>query len=160
MAADITIRSNVLQKLGKYELRAEAGLLDALDVIAAEVQEHAREGHPKLAPKNYGEPADVLDRLRERTGLASREFKGMLRFLTRTGVTRNSIQKKKAVKEGSGLTRRLVSKVFSAQKHANDLEFGSVGRRAFPFMRPALIAKEARGKFLLQSALVRASGGL
>lgn len=165
MAADgirVSIRSNTATaKLTSYEAKAEANMLDALDVLVAEVQEHARAGHPKLGEleKHLGRWSggkDFVDGFRERTGLASGEYNGMLRWLTHTGVTRNSIQKTRAKASGAGFKRTLSAQVFSAQAHSIDLEFGTASKRAFPFMRPALVAKEKRGQYLLQYALFKA----
>ena len=161
----ITVTSKNL-KLDKYALSAERYVLQALDVIAAEVQEHIRSGHPKVSNATLRQAARgddqgyVLDKVRERTGLASGEFKGMLRWLTRTGATRNSVFITKAKASGSGFTRVLSSSVASAQKHINDLEFGTATRRAFPAFRPAVIAKGPRGNFLLRDALLRAAASL
>lgn len=161
--AAYTIRSNTgPAKLTSYEARAEPLMLDALDVWAGEIQEHARAGHPKVSPaivrlaSQALSQAEVLDQFRERTGLASGEFSGKLRWLTHTGVTQTSIQRRRARVEGSGFKRQLTASVFSAQQHSEDLEFGTATRRAFPFMRPALIAKEKRGQHLLRYAMTKA----
>ena len=165
MAGNISVRVKDL-KLDKYQALAEAAVLDALDVVAGEVQEHARGGHPKIAPgvvklaARAMSQAEILDKYRERTGGSTGEYKGLLRWLTHTGATRNSIFIEKARVEGSGFTRKMIARVYSAQKHAPDLEFGGPGRRAFPFMRPALAAKHARLPALLTAALKKAEGRL
>src|SRR3990167_9980738 len=164
MAVNVTVKTkDVIVKLDKYSKLAEEELLDALDQIAGLVQEHARAGHPKVSnamvklasrAMNQGE---ILDPLRGTTsGDGVGEFGGQYRFLTHTGVTRNSIQKTKAKADGAGFSRRLSSTVFSAQLHANKLEFGSASSRAFPFMRPAYLANMKRGQELCATALKRA----
>jgi|GEM_PF-3987814 len=150
-------------KLGRYQSAAEPRIMDALDVVAGEIQAHIRDGHPKvsnLTLKRTSGDRDALDTFRVRTGGEAGEFKGMLRWLTRTGATRNSVFIVKASARGSGFTRSISASVYSAQKHANDLEFGTVGKRAFPAFRPALIVKQPRGFFLMRQALLRTAAGL
>ena len=153
-------------KLDKFSRAAEKYVMDAIDATIGEVQAHIRDGHPKVSKATLQQAARgddqgyILDKVRERTGGEVGEFKGMLRWLTRTAVTRNSIFLEKARVFGSGFSRSISGKVFSAQKHMNDLEFGTAGRRAFPAFRPALIAKGPRGQYLVREALLRAAASL
>ena len=164
MAVNVTVKTkDVIVKLDKYSKLAEEELLDALDQIAGLVQEHARAGHPKvsnamvkLASRAMSQ-GEILDPLRETTsGEGVGEFGGQYRFLTHTGVTRNSIQKTKSKVSGSGFSRTLSATVFSAQQHADRIEFGSTRSRAFPFMRPAYLANMKSGKEFCAIALKRA----
>ena len=84
----------------------------------------------------------------------------MLRCLTHTCVSRYCVLLVKAKVAGSGFSRSIAGKVYSAQQHMNDLEFGTAGRRAFPAFRPALIAKGPRGQYLVREALLRTAASL
>lgn len=153
-------------KFDRYAISAEAYIIEALDVVAAEIKNHIREGHPKVSKATLQQAARgddqgyILDKVRERTGGEVGEFKGMLRWLTRTGATRNSIFINRAKVSGSGFDRSISASVYSAQKHINDLEFGTVKRRAFPAFRPALVAKGPRGNYLVREALLKAAARL
>jgi len=150
-------------KFDKYALSAEDLIIDAIDVTIGEVQAHIRDGHPKvnkLTLKRTRGDRDSLDTYRVRTGGEVGEFRGMMRWLTHTGVSRNSVFLVQAKVSGTGFTRSISGKVYSAQKHMNDLEFGTAGRRAFPAFRPALIAKGPRGQYLVREALLRAAARL
>lgn len=153
-------------KLAKYDVKSEPRMIEAMDIAIAEVQEHIRAGHPKVSKDTMRlanramSQGEILDNFRERTGLASKEFSGMLRWLTHTGVTRNSVQIEQAHVVRSGFSRGVIAKVFSAQKHINDLEFGTATRRAFPAFRPALIAKGPRVNHLMRDALLRTAADL
>jgi len=150
-------------KLDKFGRDAEKYIMDAIDATIGEVQAHIRDGHPKvnkLTLQRTRDDRDALDSYRVRTGGEVGEFNGMLRWLTRTGASRNSVFLVKAKVYGSGFSRAISGKVFSAQKHMNDLEFGAAGRRAFPAFRPALIAKGPRGHYLVREALLKTAAGL
>ena len=133
MAAELHAQvTGVLSKLSTFGRRVDAEVLNALDQVAALIANDAKQGHPRPPAHLLEEysPSKV-DYLRVgNTG----EFSSTYRFLTRTGVTRNSILPIKAKKVISGFE----AKVVSGQAHSNDLEFGTGITRAFPFMRPAL----------------------
>ncbi len=150
-------------KFDKFSAAAERFVKDAIDVVIGEVQAHIRDGHPKISDltlKRTRGDRDALDSYRVRTGGEVGEFRGMMRWLTRTGASRNSVFLVKAAAAGSGFTRWIQGKVYSAQKHMNDLEFGTVSRRAFPAFRPALIAKTPRVQYLVREALLHAAAAL
>ena len=134
MPAKISVDfSGALAGLMMISPRVEAEVLDALDEAAANVANTAKLGHPVLPTglRDSWEPA-VVDPYREINDVEP--YGGTYRFLSRTGVTRNSILPVRAANNGGTLQ----SKVVSGVQHSTDLEFGTVDRRAFPFMRPAL----------------------
>jgi len=63
---------------------------------------------------------------------------GTLRFKVRTSNLRDNIQEREVKIEDDEIILQVVAGV----EYANDIEFGGPGRRAFPFMRPALEAKK------------------
>ena len=61
---------------------------------------------------------------------------GTPRFKIRTGNLRNSIQPMRATKTGNVI----IGQVNAGMEYARDVEEGTPGTRAFPYMRPALEA--------------------
>jgi hypothetical protein len=135
MPSDISVDfSGVLSRFIYIGSAVEREVLNALDEAAGHVADAAKLGHPVLPEELRGSMSpSVVDPYREiNTGGTS--FDGTYRFLSRTGITRNSIIPQRATNNGGVLS----SKVVSGVQQSNDLEFGTVDRRAFPFMRPAL----------------------
>ena len=163
MGKGITIKLNaesaraVNLSLKTYEIRITRAIKDALDDVAAGVQNLARMGHPRIAKVTGKLKRSVelrgrqrRDRLRSLTGRAG-QFTGMMRYLTVTGATTQSIFIRRARQTISGYS----AEVFSGMPHATELEFGTAKRRAFPFMRPAAIQMEKPGREHLRRAIAR-----
>lgn len=125
--------SGVIRNLLLVSPKVEARVLEALDEAAENVSNSAKLGHPVLPDglKDSFDPS-VTDPYRELNGVEP--YGGTYRFLSRTGVTRNSIVPVRAANNSGVLSSQVVSGV----AQSNDLEFGTPDRRAFPFMRPAL----------------------
>ena len=131
MAVEITIDARgALDKLAGVLPRVERAIVQGLDEGAALVQNHAKEGHPKVGDGLQGAAAA---RYRVATKQAGR-YTGMLRFLTRTGVLRNSIFIQRARKVSNGWR----AAVYSGVRYADRIEYGSVRNPPYPFLRPAL----------------------
>ena len=136
--------------------RVEPAVKDAIEKGAALVQAHARDNHPKISDKTLNlvrkMGRDRVSILRTRTGFEAGRFAGNFRFLTRTGVLRNSIKIARAKRIRTGFQ----AEVFSIVKYANKIEFGTTKTRAFPFLRPALEANRRK----IQDLVVKAVGGV
>mgnify|MGYP001571226136 CR=1 FL=1 len=141
--------SSALRGLDRFSNRMEVEIKDAVDRTAAFVVNHAKGGHPK-ATAGGGNKDDE----RERTGPEGGDYAGGLRFLTRLGNLRNSYKQRAAKKIESGVR----ADVFSAIEYSEEIEFGTVTRRAFPTLRPALEAARPEGKANVERALKRALG--
>lgn len=153
MAVDIRVNvTGALNRLSIINQRVQARVLDALDEGAALVANHAKQGHPKVHDDLQGTAARGF---RVVTGPEAGDFSGWYRFLTRTGVLRNSIQQRKAKKIGQDFQ----AEVFSGVEYADRIEFGSVRHQAYPFLRPAL--ESQRGGILqrVQAAVRRGVEG-
>lgn len=160
MPVEISVEvSGVLQNLSTITPAIERELLKALDEAAAVVANSAKADHPVLPEdlrNNYS--PNVVDSFRAVNWAGTGEFAGTYRFLSRTGVARNSIMPESAKKTAG----RLESRVSSGVDYSNDLEFGTVDRRAFPFMRPALEVNRAwiqsRMEFAVRTGLQGGGG--
>ena len=151
MAAEARVDvSKALGALRAFGVRADTAVLDALDEVARVVANHAKTGHPKATQGGGNKDGE-----RELTGPEAGEYAGDYRFLTDTGVLRNSIKIERAQRVGTVMR----AKVFSAVEYANKVEFGDVTSRPFPFMRPALEAAAPEGRKLIAEAIRRAMEG-
>ena len=149
MSIDIRVDARkVLAFFDKFGKDVDKAILDSLDISAAEMQEHARQGHPKAAA------GALPDAQRVRTVDGSGEYNGQYRFLTQTGILRNSIKIRKAARVGTVMQ----AGIFTAVEYGTDVEFGTVTKRAFPFMRPALAAIFPRAQAAMKRAIATASG--
>lgn len=77
---------------------------------------------------------------------------GTPRFKVRTNNLLNSIQARVKVSIFGVITGRILA----GMEYAKDVEFGGPGRRAFPYLRPALEAKRRKFNAVVKNNLKRA----
>ena len=148
MAIDIEVDiSGAVSALQAIFGRIQDRVIDALDESAALVQNSAKEGHPKVEDSIRGAAAAPF---RETTPAGAGDFSGMYRFLTRTGVLRNSITIDPAKKTDGGYS----SGVFSAVQYADFIEYSG-----YPFMRPALEVNRGNIQRRIAAAVRSGTGG-
>lgn len=154
MAISIKVKGvkRILAEFKSISRKVENAIKNSLDETAAEVQALARSEHPKVADRITGSAAASFRRM---TGPKAGEFAFKPRFLTRTGILRQSIKISRARKTLGG---DIEATVFTAVKYGNDVEFGTVKTPAYPFLRPALNSATKKGQARLSLAIRRALG--
>lgn len=139
------------------QLAGDAFLVPRIKVVVDDganiVRTHAQDRHYFV-----GTAAGADARAREHE-LDFRNPDGSLRFKVRTANLKNSIVTRPAVYK----TGAVSAEVRVGMKYARDVEYGAPGRRAFPFMGPAMEAQRgpfrARLKKALTAMLHRFGGG-
>lgn len=153
MAVSITVDiQGAQQGLSKLRARLDKEVLGALDEAAALVSNDAKADHPKVADNIQGAAAD--DR-RALNPSGAGAYAGTYRFLTRTGVLRNSIQVVPARQTAQGYEAHVVSGV----EYSNKVEFGSVSTRPFPFLRAAIETQRGATLERVRAAVQRGISG-
>jgi HK97 gp10 family phage protein len=155
----------LLSSLASFGKRVDDEVLRALDEGAALVANDAKAGHPKIGDISTrglsyagmgASGARAFARTAAEDAYRVANVDGSLRWLTRTDVTRNSIIPIRAKKTDKGLEAHVVS----GQAHSTDLEYGTVTRRPFPFMRPALAKNQTEIRRRVEAAVRRGIEGV
>ena len=129
------------------QLAGDAFLVPRIKVVVDDganmVANHAKADHYFV-----GTAAGASARAREHE-LDFRNPDGSLRFKVRTANLQNSIQPRPAVYKAGAVS----AEVRVGMKYARAVEEGAPGRRAFPFMRPAIEASRGKIRIRLKQAL-------